>query len=131
MTQDNSAQGRYVTPRRIMIGQEVALPAAATQTGDVAVPATETEPEIRFQLEPLRPVWNDFVKYHALRAEATGFIEEFKPLLRAQMDKSNANTLVLDGFRVGTYKAVDTLQRKLLEAERPDIIARYTRCGGR
>lgn len=91
---------------------------------DVYTPA---KTDIRFELQPLKLYWGEFVQRHAVAADMNAWIKEFKGLLPQVPKLGDATVLTFDGREVATYRRDAGLNFARLKAEQPEIVAKYTR----
>lgn len=123
-------QGYTVIDKRKYVREEemhipISTPAPSDTNGTIAVPATTETEEIKFALEPLTLQWGEYLMRHNQKAEATKWIDEFKPLLRRHIGK--ATLLQLSGRPVATFRRDAKLNLTQLRKEQPQIVEKYTR----
>lgn len=86
---------------------------------------TVAKAESVYELSDVQLAYEEFLLREQRRREDEQWIEEF----RAQLDRisGGAEYFTLNGREVLTYKRNGNLNAKKLEAEHPDLVARYTR----
>jgi hypothetical protein len=90
-------------------------------TAAVAVPSDD----VIFDLEPLAPLFEKFLTIHSRHAEDEKWLAEFKAEIRRA--SGDANVYRFRGRVVITDDRNGRFSTKVLEAQDPDLYARYTR----
>lgn len=77
-----------------------------------------------YDIGHLKLHFGEFLRHHSLTKDSTGFLDQFKKLVPGVV--GDAGLLVMGNLPVVSFRRDGALVMKRLEAEQPQIVAKYT-----
>lgn len=108
-----------------VIASDYAQRPVAEVDSTIEVYKPEPVKEKEYSLDQIRLHFGEFLRHHAHAKEATDWTKQFKGLMPGVA--GDASLMVMRDVPVATFRRDGKLAFKKLEAEQPQIVAKYTR----